>query len=117
MWLWAFFFVVVVIEVWYAFAFVYAYIQLRERMLLLPALQALLMLAVFGYLAYSLANNQAASLFVAIPLLLGTLIISLFWRRSPSGLAQFIKSYPRGTIDVLSFRKPVMDLKRRVRTK
>lgn len=117
MWLWVFFLIVIVIEVWYAFAFVYAYVQLRERMLLLPALQALLMLGAFVYLAYSLANNQPANLMLILPLLMGTLLISLFWRRSPSGLAQFIKSYPRGTIDVLSFRKPVTDLKRRVRTK
>ncbi|MFQ3662101.1 MAG: hypothetical protein SNJ69_06865 [Chloroflexaceae bacterium] len=117
MWLWAFFLVVILIEVWYAFAFVYAYVQLRERMLLLPALQALLMLGVFGYLAYSLNSGQPASLFVVMPLLLGVLAISIFWRRSPAGLAQFTKSYPRGTLDVLSFRKPAADLKRRVRTK
>lgn len=82
MWLWAFFLVVVVIEVWYAFAFVYAYVQLRERMLLLPALQALLMLGVFGYLAYSLNSGQPASLLVVMPLLLGVLAISIYWRRS-----------------------------------
>jgi hypothetical protein len=43
--------------------------------------------------------------------------ISLYWRRVPAGLMQFLKSYPRGTVDVLAFRRPAADLKRRVRTK
>lgn len=75
------------------------------------------MLAVFGYLAYALSSGQPASIVVVMPLLLGTLLIAIYWRRSPSGMAQFIRRYPRGTLDVLAFRKPVTDLKRRVRTK
>jgi hypothetical protein len=32
-------------------------------------------------------------------------------------LQRFMRSYPRGTLDVLVFRRPAADLKRRVRTK
>ncbi|WP_141508896.1 hypothetical protein [Candidatus Chloroploca asiatica] len=108
---------VILFEVWYLVAFLYAYRQIGERLLLLPALQALLMLLAFAYLAVASVVGFDINMGVFIALLVTAMLISLFWRRNPNGLTRFIKSYPRGTLDVLGFRQPSLDLKRRVRTK
>jgi hypothetical protein len=117
-WFWTLLTVAVILfELWYAAAFFYAYLQIRERLLLLPMIQAFLMLAAFAYIGLAVMNGWPINpLFVLAPLL-AALIISLYWRRAPGGLAQLVRSYPRGSIDVLAFRRPVADLKRRVRTK
>lgn len=108
---------VILFEIWYVVAFLVAYGQLRERAVLLPVGQGLALLAAFGYVAYA----SAAGLALNGPLMLGILIVamgfSILWRRGLAKLPQFFKSYPRGTIDVMSFRRPAADLKRRVRTK
>ena len=117
--LWYIVFVVAValFQLWYAAAFLYAYTQTRERTVLLMVGQALLMLAAFAYLGLSLANSWAANVFVVVLLLIGAMLLSLIWRRHPSGLPSLLRQYPRGSLDVLAFRRPVADLKRRVRTK
>lgn len=118
MWLWSLLTVaVIVFELWYAIAFLYAYGQVRERLLLLPMAQALLMLGAFLYIGVAVANSWAVNPIVVLLLLIAAMAISLYWRRTPDGLAQLLKSYPRGTLDVLAFRRPAVDLKRRVRTK
>lgn len=118
MWLWIVLtLVVVVFELWYAAAFLIAYWNTRERMLLLPVTQALLMLAAFAYIGLAMINSWMISPYLVVTLLIGAMGISLYWRRTPGGLMQFLKSYPRGTLDVLAFRRPAADLKRRVRTK
>lgn len=118
MWLWiALIVFVIVFELWYAAAFLYAYMQLRERPLLLPVLQALMMLGAFTYLSLAVMNGWSANPLVVFGLLIGAMLVSVYWRRLPSGLPQFLRSYPRGTLDVLAFRRPATDLKRRVRTK
>jgi hypothetical protein len=109
--------VVILVEVWYAVAFYVAYLQLRDRMLLFPMSQALLMLAAFVYLGICLLNSWSINLFVVVAFLIAAMLVSLYWRRSPVGLPVLLRSYPRGTLDVLSFRRPAVDLKRRVRTK
>jgi hypothetical protein len=105
-------------EIWYALAYGVAFAQLRERMLLLQVAHALLLLAAFGYLV-GIAQAQAGfSPFIFAMLLIGAMLLLLFWQRAPGNLQRFLRSYPRGTIDVLLFRRPkVADLKRRVRTK
>lgn len=108
---------VALFELWYAAAFFYAYLQVRERLLLLPVLQAILMLIAFVYLGAALANGWSANPVIVLGLLVVAIGISLYWRRSPAGVAQLLRGYPRGTADVLSFRRPAVDLKRRVRTK
>lgn len=108
---------VILFEIWYAAAFLFAYMQIRERTLLLPVAQAVLMLAAFAYLTLALLNGWSANPIIVFSLLIGAMLISLYWRRIPGGLATFIKSYPRGTLDVMMFRRPAADLKRRVRTK
>jgi hypothetical protein len=108
---------VILFEIWYVAAFLVAYGQLRERAVLFPVGQGLSLLAAFGYVAY--ASSQGLGLIG--PLMLGMLIVamafSLLWRRALGKTPQFFKRYPRGTIDVMSFRRPTADLKRRVRTK
>ena len=105
---------VIVFEVWYAVAYGVALAQLGERMLLLQVAHAMLMLAAFGYLMVAVQTQAglSSSIFVFAMLLLR------FWQRAPGNLMRFLRSYPRGMIDVLLFRRPkVADLKRRVRTK
>jgi hypothetical protein len=108
---------VAIFQLWYAAAFLYAYAQTKERTTLLMVGQALLMLLAFLYLGLSLLNQWSANVYVVVLLLVGAMLLSIFWRRHPSGLPALIKQYPRGTMDVLAFRRPAADLKRRVRTK
>lgn len=118
MWFWIVLMVAVILfEIWYAVAFLVAYGQLRDRMVLLPMAQALLMLTAFAYIGLGIVTGQGSNLIVILLLLIGAMVVSLYWRRTPTGLMQLLRSYPRGTLDVLAFRKPVADLKRRVRTK
>jgi hypothetical protein len=117
-WLWTLLTAVVILfELWYAAAFLFAYVQLRERALLLPMVQALLMLAAFAYISIAVINGWAINPIVVLLLLIGAMAISLYWRRIPAGLSAMLRSYPRGTLDILTFRRPAVDLKRRVRTK
>jgi hypothetical protein len=117
-WLWYLLTIAVALfEVWYAAAFINAYARTGERMLLLMVGQALLMLAAFGYLGLALINGWQPNPLVVVALLIGAMVLSFIWRRTPGGMVQSLKSYPRGTIDILSFRRPAIDLKRRVRTK
>lgn len=118
MWLWILLAVAVLLfELWYAAAFLVAYAQTRERLLLLMVGQAALMLAAFAYLGLGLLYGWQVSPLLVVVLLVAALALSLAWRRHPAGLAQSLKSYPRGTLDVLAFRRPAVDLKRRVRTR
>lgn len=118
MWLWIVLIVFVILfELWYAAAFLFAYSQLRERSLLLPVIQALLMLGAFAYLSLAVLNGWSANPLIVFGLLIAAMVVSVYWRRIPSGLPLFLRSYPRGTLDVLAFRRPATDLKRRVRTK
>ena len=108
---------VMLFEVWYAAAFLYAYFQTRERFVLFPFAQALLLLAAFGYITYALSTAQGLNSTIILVLLIIALFFSMVWRRNPDSLQRFVRSYPRGTLDVLLFRRPAADLKRRVRTK
>lgn len=116
---WVIFFIVAValFQLWYAVAFLFAYAQTKERTLLLMVGQALLMLGAFAYLGLATLNGWSANVLIVGGMLVGAMLLSLLWRRHPSGLPQTLRFYPRGTMDVLAFRRPVVDLKRRVRTK
>ncbi len=110
--------VVVLFELWYAAAFLAAFMLTRDRALLLQLTQALLMLAGFGYLLITNGTGAGFNMFVFAMLLIGAMLTSVFWRRAPGNLQRLLRSYPRGTVDVLLFRRPkTADLKRRVRTK
>jgi hypothetical protein len=110
--------VVIVFEIWYAVAYGVAFAQLREQMILLQIAHAVLLLAAFGYLIAVAQARAGFSPFIFAMLLIGAMLLLLFWQRAPGNLPRFLRSYPRGMIDVLLFRRPKMvDLKRRVRTK
>jgi hypothetical protein len=110
--------VVILFEIWYAVAYSVALAQLRERMLLLQIAHAVLLLAAFSYLLVIAQAQAGFSPFIFAMLLIGAMLLLLFWQRAPGNLPRFLRSYPRGTFDVLLFRRPkVTDLKRRVRTK
>jgi hypothetical protein len=117
--IWFIVFVVAValFQLWYAAAFLFAFAQTKERTLLLMVGQALLMLAAFLYLGLALINGWSANVYIVVLMLIGAMLLSLIWRRHPSGLPYLLRHYPRGSLDVLAFRRPVFDLKRRVRTK
>ena len=118
LWVWSLLAVAVLLfEFWYATAFFVAYSQTREPMLLLMVGQAALMLVAFVYLGLTLVYGWTVNPILVVLLLVGAMALSLTWRRHPAGLAQSLRSYPRGTLDVLSFRRPAVDLKRRVRSK
>ncbi len=108
---------VILFEVWYAAAFLYAYFQTREQFVLFPFAQALLLLSAFGYIAVAFNTGQGLNSTIILVLLIIALFFSMIWRRNPDSLQRFVRSYPRGTLDVLLFRRPAVDLKRRVRTK
>jgi hypothetical protein len=110
--------IVVIFELWYGLAYAFAFAQLRDRALLLQLGQALLLLAAFGYLAGTIIFQVGFSPFIFVMLLLGALLTTVFWRGVEGNLPRLLRSYPRGTVDVLLFRRPkTVDLKRRVRTK
>ncbi|OAN45955.1 MULTISPECIES: hypothetical protein [Chloroflexus] len=104
----------ILLSVWYVIAYLVAFVHLRERMLFLPMAQWILVGVGLGSIV--LNNGTPVLVWVMTPLLIG-LALAGIWRRHPRGLALILRSYPRGTLDVLSFRRPVIDLKRRVRTK
>lgn len=106
--------VMILLSAWYVIAYTVAFFHLRERMLLLLVGQWLLVGVGLGSII--LNNGTPVLVWVMTPLLIG-LALAGIWRRHPRGLALVLRSYPRGTLDILTFRRPVFDLKRRVRTK
>ncbi|WP_298814858.1 hypothetical protein [Chloroflexus sp.] len=104
----------ILLSIWYVVAYLVAFYYLRERMLFLPVAQWLLVGIGLGSII--ITNGTPVLLWVMAPLLIG-LALAGIWRRHPRGLALVLRSYPRGTLDLLAFRRPVFDLKRRVRTK
>jgi len=110
--------VVILFEIWYAVAYLVAFVQIRDRALLLQLAQALLLLVGFGHLLLADAAVMNFNPFLFAMLLIGAMLTTIFWRGFPSNLPRLLRSYPRGTPDVLLFRRPkTTDLKRRVRTK
>jgi hypothetical protein len=107
---------VVLFEIWYGVAYLVAYVHIRENALLLQVGQATLMMLVFIYLLATLPTQQTSQLLV-LGLLLATMILQVAWRRLVASQARYAQNYPRGLIDVLTFRRRQVDLKRRVRTK
>ncbi|MEI8308401.1 MAG: hypothetical protein WCF99_15190 [Chloroflexales bacterium] len=108
--------VVMMFEIWYAVAYGAALAQLREGTLFLQVAHALLLIAAFGYLM--VVSQAEFSLLIFALLLIAAMLLLLLWQRTPGNLPRLLRSYPRGIVDVLLFRRPkVADLKRRVRTK
>lgn len=107
---------VVLFEIWFAIAYLYAFRQVGERVLLLPVIQAIALALLFTYIAFIALQEQSMNGFVSFPLLIVAMVALLLWRRR-GGIRALVRRYPRGMLDVLLFRRPAVDLKRRVRTK
>ncbi len=107
---------ITVFELWWAIAYFYAYRQIGERMLLLQVVQAGAIGLLFAYITFVLLGNQEVNGLIAGLLLLTALAVAVYWRMQ-GGIKLLLQRYPRGMVDVLSFRRPAVDLKRRVRTK
>jgi accessory gene regulator protein AgrB len=103
-------------ELWYMLAYLYAYTQTQERLLLAPALQGLVMSIAVTLVVLAMLQIIPFNGWLVLALFVGALLLSLLWRTgiNKTPLAQ---SYPRGVADILSFRRPAADLKRRVRSK
>ena len=103
-------------EIWLGTAYLFAFLQTRERLLLLQVGQAIMIGGVFGYIMIQLWNQtplNATPIYVMLGI---SLVLMVIWRRSLEG-SSIGRAYPKGMADILAFRRPASDLKRRVRTK
>lgn len=107
---------VILFELWYGAAYLYAYTQTREQIIWLQVSQAAALIALLVYIAAMIARQSEINMLTVIALLLVAVAMNMLWRQGlrRTNLAQ---SYPRGLVDVLSFRRPAADLKRRVRSR
>ncbi|NNJ12641.1 hypothetical protein EKD04_020140 [Chloroflexales bacterium ZM16-3] len=109
--------VVILFEIWYVSAFLAAYMRLRESRLLLLVGQGMMILLAFAYIAYASLGGQPINPIIALAPLVLSMVALGIWRAVAGSVPRFAQSYPRGFIDVLLFRRPASNLKRRVRTK
>lgn len=103
-------------QIWWGSAYLYAYRQTQERLLLLQVVQGFAFAFLFGSAAFAIVNNRPVSNPLSTALLGVGLITFLIWRFR-GGIRWLFQRYPRGMFDVLLFRRPVVNLKRRVRSK
>lgn len=99
---------------WWAISYFFAYYRLRDRLLLLQAGQGLAFALMFTYITIAWINQQSLSGILIGILILMALGAGFIWRMR-GGAEALVRRYPRGMIDVLIFRKPAVDFKRRVR--
>jgi uncharacterized membrane protein len=107
---------VILFELWYAVAYLYAYRQTREQLIWLQVGQAAALIALLIYIAATIARQSELNLLTVIALLVVALAMNMLWRQGLRRTSLAL-SYPRGIVDILSFRRPAADLKRRVRSK
>jgi len=108
--------VMIAFEVWYGVAYLYAYVQTRERIVLFQVAQAFFLIALLAYIAFTIANQGQINLLIIIALMIIALAFNALWRQGIRS-TKLAQSYPRGIVDILGFRRPAVDLKRRVRSK
>lgn len=106
----------VLLEVWWIAAFVHAYRQLRDRRLLLQVGQGLLLLLFFALLALNAYQERpGVSVAQLVPPLLSLVLVGI-WQTS-GGAALLRERYLNRLADVLRFRRPSVNMRRRVRSK
>jgi hypothetical protein len=103
-------------QLWWLAAHLIAYRQSSESTYLLQVFQGGAFALLFGYTTIAFFNNQALNLLISGLLLIAGMISSILWR-SRGGTQLMARHYPRGLRDLLGFRRPAADLKRRVRSK
>ncbi|MCU0491401.1 MAG: hypothetical protein MUD01_07430 [Chloroflexaceae bacterium] len=114
---------VAIFEIWWMLAYLAAYRQLQERLLLFQVWQGFAMAVLFSVFAWFIAVPEATTgligsllLFLVVVLLIVSMWTNYIWRMR-GGLKLLAQHYRRGLFDLLAFRRPAVDLKRRVRSK
>lgn len=103
-------------QLWWTLAYMYAYGQVRATVLLIQVIQGMTYVLFFVLIAWVFFSGQSINRLIA-PALLTTVVITILLWRVFGGPALLMRSYPRRWRDVLLFRRPSVDLKRRVRGK
>lgn len=103
-------------QLWWSGAYLYAYLQTREGLFLVQVAQGIIFAIFFIYATIGALNQHLANGFIGPALLLIGVVTFIIWRVR-GGIKMQFERYHRGTLDVLSFRKPSVNLKRRVRSK
>lgn len=101
-------------ELWWAIGYAYAYRQVRAPLLLAQMAVGLAYVAFVVAIGAMLLANQQLAPGIAIAFLVVVGVALVAWRLL-GGPALQARHYPRGWRDVLAFRRPAVDLKRRVR--
>lgn len=106
----------VIFQLWWAVAYWQAYRQIHAPILLIQVAQGLVYAIFFGVVLAAFATDQQVNRVSVFVLMVLVVLTTVAWRmmRGPAILAS---SYPRGSRDVLAFRRPAVDLVRRVRSK
>lgn len=107
---------VTMFQFWWSSAYLYAYSQLREVVLLFQVVQGVAMGVLFLTISVSMLTGQELNWMISGALLLLGLLMGMMWRKR-GGVEKLFEHYPRAMLDVLLFRKPKVDYKRRVRGK
>jgi hypothetical protein len=103
-------------QLWWLAAHLVAYRQTNESLYLFQVFQGGAFALLFGYATIVFFNNHVLNLPISGLLLIAGLIPSILWRNR-GGTQTMARHYPRGLRDLLGFRRPAADLKRRVRSK
>ena len=97
-----------IIQLWWTMAYVYAYMQLKEPLLMTQVAQGVAFGLLFVFISLAIVTNQPMSgIFSGVLLLVG-LVMGFIWRRR-NGVHMLIDYYPRAILDVMLFRKPVLE--------
>jgi hypothetical protein len=105
-----------IFQLWWAVAYWQAYRQVHAPILLVQVAQGLIYAIFFGVVLAAFATNQQMNRLSVVVLMILIVLTTVVWR-SMRGPAILAASYPRGSRDVLAFRRPAVDLVRRVRSK
>ena len=107
---------IVLIQLWFIVAFAYAFAQTREPLLWLQIVQSVILIGVFYYISRQIALQAPLNAGIVLILLGICVALMVVWRRRVTQ-TDLGRSYPRGMRDIFGFRRPAVDLKRRVRSK
>jgi Kef-type K+ transport system membrane component KefB len=103
-------------QIWWTTAYLYAYSQTRERLFLVQVVQGVAFAVLFIHATIAAVYQQQINGLLGSGMLIIGVVTFIIWRVRGGIKLQF-QRYHRGMFDVLFFRKPAVDLKRRVRSK
>ena len=103
-------------ELWWAIGYANAYRNVRAPAMLAQMTVGLSYVAFVLAIAATIFTGQVATQTIAVAFLVIVGIALVVWRLL-GGPALQARHYPRGWRDVLAFRRPTVDLRRRVRGK